>query len=184
MTVLSDIKVLEHGFEIESFVLDGLPILRDDFIDHLLFLSQVIQVLSSCQGGVIRGDGLHHRVRVLVYSLHRECLVDKVAEGKVVELAIWIVSLVLFSQSLELVISVVEVQHGKNGLELIDGDLPFSQLVEISEEFLNPNSLHDHCCLEPPLYVLRVVGNVDRLLREPVFDDIDPFGWPLKEIAL
>lgn len=58
----------------------------------------------------------------------------------------------------------MEVEHGENTLELVLGNFSLSELIEIKEEFLDSDSLHDNVMLKSIFDIVGVVSNLNSLL--------------------
>jgi hypothetical protein len=176
MLVLGNVKVLEHWFQVNSFNSNSLSIMVKNFSYLLLLIGRYVEVRSSGWHGEIVGDWGHYSGWLLLDAVRGEGCVDVCAERLVVEHDLWIISLVLQSEGVELLGAQVEVEHGEDGLELVLGDLSLPELVEVEEELFDSDTLHDDHGLQSELDVEGVVGNLDPLLLEPVVDDVEALG--------
>lgn len=181
MTILSDIVVLEHRLQVNTLVFNGCSVFFKDVINLGSVLSRSSKVLSASQKSVILGDSCNSCRWSLVNSLNGECSVDICNEVFVAEEALWVCSLILLGQSLELVISEREIHRGKDGFELGASDSALSQLVKVSEKFFNSDSFHHNCCLETILNIVRVVRYVNVSLSESRVDHINVTSVSLEE---
>lgn len=64
-------------------------------------------------------------------------------EAIVVEFAIRVVSFVFSCEGVEFFLGELKVKHGEDAFELGDGDLALPELVEVPEELLDPDPLHN-----------------------------------------
>ena len=62
-------------------------------------------------------------------------------------------------------------------------DTTLSQLVKVSEEFLDTDALHDNSSLEPVLNVGGIVRNINVSLSEAVVDNVEALGVSAEEGA-
>ena len=173
MAILSDIEVLEDWFEMDALVLDCSPVLLQQVLHpfHLLWVGG--EVLSSGKQGVVLGHRGHSHGWIFVNACRGECFVDACNEVSVLEKALWVVSLILVCEGFKLVVRVGEVHAREDGFELSASHSALPELVEVSEELLNPDSFHHNSGSEPVFNVLRIAEDVDSLLLEPVVDDIN-----------
>ncbi len=111
MTILSDIVVLEHWLQVNALVLNGCSVFLKDVINFGSVLSRSSKVLSASQKSVVLGDSCNSCGWSLVNSLDSECSVDVCNKVFVAEEALWVCSLILFGQSLELIISECEIHR-------------------------------------------------------------------------
>ena len=182
MLVRGDVKVLEHGLQMDPLDPDGLPVLGEDAFDHLLLLRGEMQVLAAGWHGVVDSDWGNCRHWIFLDTVGGESRVDAGAEVLVVDHVLWIMrSLVLGRQGSEFFSRQVEVEHGEDLLELILRHLASSKLVEIEEELLYSHPLHYDGCLQAFLNVFWVIGRVHSLLQESIVDHIQAFGRRVKE---
>ena len=99
--------------------------------------------------------------------------VDIVAENVVVDHVFGISrGSVLLSKGIKLLFGQVEVQHGQDLFKLVLGDSSLSKFIEIIEELLDSNSLHDDLCLKSLFDVKWAIGGFNSLLHETVINDI------------
>ena len=152
MTVAGDVVVLEHGLQVNALVLDGGTVLLKDSLDLVVVLV-ASKVLSTGEESVSLGDGNDSGSGSLVNALDGESSVHVGAEVSVAEESLGISGLVLLSKSLEFVVSESKVHGGKDGFELVSGDTTLAELIEITEELLNTDSLHDNDSLESVLNI-------------------------------
>lgn len=157
VTVLGDVEVLEDWLQVDAHGLHSLAILVKDIIDLVTGSWVGAQILSPGEEGIVLGDwGDHSRWR-LVNSSRRESLVNAGDEVGVSEEALWVVGLVLVSQALKLIVGEGEVERAEDGFELRAGDSALAELVEVSEELLDTNSLHDDASADSVLNIGGIV---------------------------
>ena len=152
MTVAGDVVVLEHGLQVNALVLDGGTVLLKDSLDLVVVLV-ASKVLSAGEESVSLSDGNDSGSGSLVNTLDGESSVHVGAEVSVAEESLGISGLVLLGKSLELIVSEGKVHGGKDGFELVSGDTTLAELIEITEELLNTDSLHDNDSLESVLNI-------------------------------
>jgi hypothetical protein len=152
MTIPSDVKVLEDWFQMDSHGLDSLSVLLKYFFDFVV-LSWIAQVLSSGKESVILRVGIDSDSWVLVNSLDGESLVDVGHKVSVSEETLSILGGVLVSKGLKLILCEGEIHARENRFELCSGDSTLPQLVKVSEELFDSDSLHDNCSPESVLHI-------------------------------
>ena len=172
MAVLGDVVVLKAWLQMDALVLNSGLVLIEDLVD-LRVRVRLVQILAAGKQSVVGGDGGHTRSRCLIDALDREGAVHVVAEGRILEEAFRIISLVLLGQGLELIVRQGEVKLREDGFELWAGDASLTQLVEILEKVPNADALHYNSGLESVLDVGRIVRDVDVGLHEAVVDNIN-----------
>lgn len=156
MAVLRDVEVLEDWLQVNAVVLNSSTVLFKNVVNFMIVID-ACKVLATSEKGVILSDWSNARSGSLVNALDCEGCVDVCDEVNVAEEALWVTSLVLLGQCLELVVCQVKVHGGENRLELVASHTSLSQLVEVSEELFNSDAFHDYECLDALLDVRRVV---------------------------
>lgn len=151
--VLSDIKILEHWFQVNSPNDNSFLVLIEDIGDGVLFLLGHIQVLSSGESGVVLGNSGNNSLWILLNSISGEGRVNAVAESLIVDQKFWVVSSVFIGHLVEFFLSEIEIKHRENAFKLTLGNLSFSEFVKVKEELLNSDSLHDNKSSESILNV-------------------------------
>ena len=155
-----------------SLVFDLNSVLLKDII-HLLVVLLTSQVLSAGQESIALGHWCHTSRRSLVNALNGEGLVHVLDEVDVAEEALWVISLILLGDSLELIVGQSKVHLTQDGFELRAGHTALSQLIKVTEEFLDTDSLHDDGSLKAILDIRWVVRNIDVSLGESVAHNIN-----------
>ena len=152
--------------------LDSLPVLAKK-TGHgiLLFLSEV-EILATSRHSSLNCHFGNLGQRILLDAVGRESLVDAGTERFVVNQELRVRSFVTFSQSLVLILTEIEVQHGEHLLKLSFMNLASAELIKIEEELLNSNSLHHNCCSQAFLDVTGIVSLLNSLKHESVADNI------------
>jgi hypothetical protein len=153
MLVSSDVEILEHWLHVDSLDYDCLLVLFKDVRKSLDLIFRHVEVLSSCESGVVdsyRGDSSSWN---LLDSVSSESSIDVGAEKNVIEHDFWVSGLVLKSEAVELVLSQVEVEHREDACKLEFGDFTLSEFVEVIEELFNSHSLHNNVMLQSSLDV-------------------------------
>lgn len=79
---------------------------------------------------------------MLLDSFCGECAVNRVDKGRVLDHIV--VCLIFIAEEVVLFVRQVEAESREDSFELTLCHLSFSQLVEISEKFVDPHSLHDN----------------------------------------
>lgn len=176
MSVHCSIKVLELWFQVNSSVLYSCPILLKNIPELLFFFSCPFEILSSCCKGIFLGNGFYWSYWVFVDTFLCEGRVNCVTEAEVVKHVFRCFSFIFLRQSLEFGICKLEIEHWKYTLELVNSNLSLSELIEISEELFNSDSLHNNESLESLLNVSWIICNVNCWQWEPIFEDFDVFG--------
>ena len=182
VTVASDVVVLEHWLQVNALVFNRSFVLFENIIDFLLvlFASKVFSAGEKSVSSSDRGDSSRWR---LVNARDRKGSVHVCAEVYIAEEALWIGRLVLLGEGLELVVGQREVHGREDRFELHACDAALSELVEIAEELLDTDALHDNCSLETILDILGVIRNVNMCLSETVVDHINGVGLLPEERA-
>lgn len=129
---------------------------------------RALKVLSASKQSLVLCHGSHSGFWVFVNALNCEHSIDVLAELRVQKEALWVIRLVLVSESFELVVCKVEFHGGENGFELRTCDSAFAQLVVVCKELLNPDPVHHHLGPHSVFCVRRVIANFDLLLRKAV----------------
>ena len=144
MLVLGNVEILEHWLQVDSLDSYGLSILLEDEIDVGFFSIRDFEVLSSSHNSVIDGYWGNRCCWLLLDAIGGENGVNAVAESMVVYHVFGISrGSVLRSEGFKLLFGQVEVQHGQDLFKLVLGDSSLSKFIEIIEELLDSNSLHD-----------------------------------------
>jgi len=156
MTVAGDVVVLEDWLEVDALVLNSCFVLFKDHV-NLLFILATSEILATGKKGVTRSNGSNSRGWVFVNTNNCECFVDIGAEIDVSEESLGVSSLVLLGEGFELVSSEGEVHAGENLFELGACNTSLSQLIKITEELFNSDTLHHNYCLKTVFYIIRII---------------------------
>jgi hypothetical protein len=182
VSVLGDIEVLEDGLEENAAGSDSLLVFSKDGlkVDHVFSL----EVLSAGENCLAFGHGGNFAEGVLLDSIGSEGLVDGGAELNVVEELLGVGGNILVSESLVLLVGEGEAELGKDGAELGASHTALSELVEVEEELLNADALHDDHGADAVLNVGGVAAEVDAGLHVAVGNNIDLLGRVREESGL
>lgn len=167
MTILGDVEVLEDRLEVHASLLDGISVL----VDNVFHINRVVvtsEVLAASKDSVFVRLGGDSSERGLVDSSDSESLVNAGGECDVVEEDFRVVGFVGVAESLEFIVSQGEVHGGKNSLELVSSHTALAELVEISEEFFDTDTLHDNHRADSVLNVRRITSHINLRLGETV----------------
>lgn len=170
MLILGNIKILEHGSQVDSLNFYTFLILLKDTLNAINLRISHFKILSSSLDCVINCNGSDLGSWVLLDVIGSECFVDRGTEANVIEFLFW--SLVLFKQRIVFFSCQIEVQHWHDTLKLGLSNMSFSELIKINEEFFNSDSLHDNSMLKSIFNISRIVWNFNSFLHEPIIDNI------------
>ncbi len=106
------------------------------------FIAAALQVLTSSKQSVVLGDSCDFLSWNFVDALSCECLIDRFAEGNIVEESLGVLGLVFTSKLIVFSFCEVEIQLGQNGTKLILGHVTFSKFVKVDKELLDSDTLH------------------------------------------
>ena len=183
MTILCDVKVLEDWLKVDTLVLDCSSVLFQEILNSLHLLWICGKIFSPCKESVILSDSSDSSIWIFVDSSSCESFVDACDKCSVLEETFWVISLVLICQELILIICQIEFHARHNCLELSTGNSAFSQFIEIMEELLNSDSLHQNSCSNSIFYIFWVIGDIYALLLESIVDYINFICWLLEVSA-
>ena len=173
MSILGDIKVLEDWFEMDSHGLDSLLVLIQNLVNSGAKLWVSAQVLSSCKESIVLGDWSNDSCWCLINSSDSESLVDVGHKLSVFEETLRVCSAVLVGNRLELIVSQVVVELGKDGFELSAGNSSLSELIEVTEVLLDTDSSLDDGGTKSVLNVLWIVESFNSWLAKSIVDNVD-----------
>lgn len=167
MTVLGNVEVLEDRLEVHASLLNGISVLVDNVlhIDRAVVTSEVLAASKDSVFVRLRSDSSEGS---LVNSRESEGLVDAGYEVNVVEEYFRVVGFVGVAESLEFIVSQGEVHGGEDTLELVSSHTALAELVEVSEELFNTDTLHDNQRADSVLNVRRVTSHINLRLGETV----------------
>lgn len=111
VTVLVDVKILEHGFQVDSHNTDCVSVLLEDFLNVNTRVCLRLQVLSTGIKSVVNSLSSHSLQGVLVNALDSENFVDACCKVNIVEKHFGVLGLVLVAESLKFDIFEGEIQN-------------------------------------------------------------------------
>ena len=152
MLVMSDVVVLEYRFQMNALVFNSNLVFLENLIDSLLILL-ASKVLSTSKKRISRLDCGNSGCWCLVNASDCESTVHVCNEVSVTEETLGVRGFVLLGQSLKFIIRQSKIHGRENGFELRTCNSTLSQFVEITEELLNSDALHDDGSVEPLLYI-------------------------------